>query len=48
MELDHDTGALEGWCLPAAMKAETLGTMAQQELMELYAELSATPRAASY
>ena len=40
MELDHDSGAMEGLVLAGRYEGRTLGTMAQQELLGLLAELS--------
>ncbi|MGE3147393.1 MAG: DnaJ domain-containing protein [Pseudorhodoplanes sp.] len=39
MELDHETGALEGLVLAGRQEGRTLGTLVQAELVELYAEL---------
>lgn len=40
MELDHDTGSLEGIVLAGTHESRTLGTMNLDELKQLYAELS--------
>lgn len=39
MELDHDSGALEGVVLAGKHEGRTLGTMSQNELVELLREL---------
>ena len=41
MELDHDTGALEGIVLAGRYEQKTLGSMPQEQLKELYKELAA-------
>ena len=43
MELDHDSGALEGVVLAGRYEARTLGEMALTELKQLYAELPGDP-----
>jgi hypothetical protein len=43
MELDHDSGALEGVVLAGRYEARTLGGMALKELKQLYAELPGDP-----
>ncbi|MBU0582781.1 MAG: DnaJ domain-containing protein [Alphaproteobacteria bacterium] len=40
MELDHDTGSLEGIVLAGSHESRTLGTMSLDELKQLYGELS--------
>jgi DnaJ domain len=40
MELDHDSGGLEGLVLAGRHEGRALGTMSQNELMELLGELS--------
>ena len=40
MELDHDTGALEGLVLAGRHEWRMLGTMSLDELQQLYGELS--------
>ncbi len=40
MELDHDTGSLEGLVLAGTYESKTLGTMGLDQLRELYRELS--------
>ncbi|MBX3577911.1 MAG: DnaJ domain-containing protein [Rhizobiaceae bacterium] len=40
MELDHDTGGLEGLVLAGAFEGRMLGTMSMEELIKLRAELS--------
>ena len=40
MELDHDSGKLEGLVLAGRHEARVLGTMSQRELLELLGELS--------
>ncbi len=41
MELDHDSGALEGLVLAGRYEGRTLGALSEQELLDLLAELSA-------
>lgn len=41
MELDHDSGALEGLVLAGRHEGRTLGSMSQVELLDLVGELSA-------
>lgn len=41
MELDHDSGALEGLVLVGRHEGRTLGSMSQVDLVDLVAELSA-------
>lgn len=41
MELDHDTGGLEGLVLAGAYEGRTLGTMSMEELVKLRVELKA-------
>lgn len=43
MELDHDTGALEGLVLAGRREGRTLGAMGPEELMRLYEELRSDP-----
>lgn len=43
MELDHDSGALEGAVLAGRYEARTLGDMALNELKQLHAELPGDP-----
>lgn len=40
MELDHDTGSLEGLVLAGPMEGRTLGSMRLEELLELAGQLS--------
>jgi hypothetical protein len=43
MELDHDSGALEGLVLAGRYEGRTLGDLGLEELRELYAELPGDP-----
>jgi hypothetical protein len=43
MELDHDSGVLEGVVLVGRFESRTLGAMSQAELIELLQELSGDP-----
>ncbi|QDB99754.1 molecular chaperone DnaJ [Mesorhizobium sp. 8] len=43
MELDHDTGALEGLVLAGSAEGKTLGSMGLEELRVVYRELSPDP-----
>lgn len=43
MELDHDTGSLEGLVLAGRHEGKMLGAMALAELQQLYRELSGDP-----
>ena len=43
MELDHDTGKLEGIVLAGTYESRTLGTLTLDELRRLHAELSGDP-----
>ena len=43
MELDHDTGGLEGMVLAGRHESKILSAMTQAQLLELYAELPGDP-----
>jgi hypothetical protein len=43
MELDHDSGGLEGLVLAGSHEGKTLGKMSLGQLLELYGELSGDP-----
>jgi hypothetical protein len=43
MELDHDSGGLEGLVLAGSHEGRALSTMSQDELLELLGELSSDP-----
>lgn len=43
MELDHDTGGLEGLVLAGKHEGKTLGAMSLEQLLDLYGELSGDP-----
>ena len=48
MELDDDTGGLEGWCLPAATRAARWARWARRSLGPCSTSSASTARAASY
>ncbi len=41
MELDHDTGEMDGWVLTGSMKGTRLSSLSETEILALYQEISA-------